>query len=411
MKKPLPQNDSFVASEIEELKNIDTVLHFNKSYLERVWVQTVGLTGFIDLICYYQKFKYDELRAIAEASKKPKGLLGRPLHYLKKLWSKKLPDIKIEQGWLESHCLFFSGIFCLCWFLEGIRRATKIESQRRKDIIISGKNHHCGIAFIDRPLVIPTLVFIFFTIILPQGWFQYHFMQNEDVPEEPLKITSSTFYSDLEQYAKSVLKMVTVRVMIFAFWNPFIFKKKVSQIVTLARSIKRMLPILKSCQIPVKKIIKVIKIKRQRLRKRQQKKVYQRLWKKLTPEERKVKAAIRIQSNFRKRDARNTVKIMMSIKETSQKKEKETAEWIQRKMRGRLQKTRNKLKVQKDELMHLQQDMNKNRNFDIRDEKRKLLLSTKLRQSTKSRKRIMALIRPNAKFIAEWLICVYLYHH
>jgi len=216
--------------------------------------------------------------------------------------------------------------------------------------------------------------------------------------------------------AVRVVKSAVARISKRAIRNPRKFRRDMKKCLTVLRWAKYLAPLIGTCNKLLGNMIDMFKKLKQKIEAEKAKKVRNKIWKKMTKEEREYHAAMIIQAAYRSKKVRKVVTLMKIF--TSNKQDLAALK-VQRKLRERAKEASRRLQKQKNELMklqkmELQQADNEKNSTAVKmsdDEKKRMHdLHAKLKKEALSEKARRMLLRPNTKFAITWkllfIICV-----
>lgn len=441
--------------ELNQLKRIDSLLleprHQTSIFYFKTWNYTLQFVAFLDLASFlYAKKLGVERKRITETIISNSTTKNRFMGRIGSLFSKlrhKDSGVVITQEehlppplyWIESNQYRFDILFCIFWVIEGFRLAIKhartyyhAEKKGRmqsKDgaISIRKKFTFC--------LIFASIVFLYI-LLLPIKWIQkftsvFSTMGNNadadmDVCESRDCNTFSIPYaiilyfmvpivkawkafkgrSIIRHISSFLTKIPKIEMTSYIIRNPIAFRRRIMQVITAIKSVKRGLPIIKAISKIRKKFIKVVKLKRQQYEAMKQRRIQKILWGKMTDEERRLKAVLRIQSNFRKHRSEKEVGKRVQLQRNTSKEE--TIKLKQQTLMKRAESSRAR------DLRISQWSNLKERGDELDGEKKQILRSIEkeLFDSLKFERRVMAIIKPTSTFWGTWhsmvFVCIVL---
>lgn len=410
-------------SERQLLQKIDralTVKPSSSQYKYELWwryvLQCAALLDFTSFVLMQRhQLAIEALKLSSEnsqngAKKLLKGIAHRlqMLPLLSQLNERKSESESLSPPhWSETYQFIFNSIFCICWVVESIRFARKkgyacatsqqSQPQKKKSSLVM-------MMMMMKPFTVFIIVFTFYISLLPQNYFQAIMsrLDNEVISMEDYGVFSLPyvlviyFFTISKAFVKSKSIVLGRQATKFAIWHPLRSRKLVSDAITLLKIAKRTIPLIDISKKIMERFIKIMKLAKQRRELALQRKVHKTLWKKLSGKERKLKAVLRIQSNFRKRQAIKTVTPMLL------KERKKKAAQIKKMKEKKLSHD----KLEQDQLATRTSILMKMKQSPPSDSESEQKLALGLEQDLKMRstrmKRIMAIIRPNSRFCHTW---------
>ena len=424
-----------IETEIKLLKRIDSLLSEEISYF-RIWSSILQLVAFLDLtsFIYLQKLLLEQRRRIESSKSTTKTLLLKVVAMVGMVQKNSEPTVEEQQQllWIETWHSRFDLLFTFCWILEGLRLALK----KAKHHYIKNENlgqqqienlHIMKLSWkgIVKSYFMFMTIFLVHVVLLPTKWMQ-GFMSRQYEPNHPIMsiITNPSMqicetkdcgnysipYLFFLYYMVPILKGFKGRALImnlsrnfskvytpkYVLRNPITFKRRIVQIITTVKSVKRALPTYRVFRTIWDKFRKIIILNRQRYQAMKQRKIQRILWKRMTDEERRLKATLRIQSSFRKMQAKQKVSIMIKQRRESSRLH------LERVARGDMMKrieSNKALDLQANEYSILKANSN---NWNRERVQVLRSIERELRDSVRFRRQVMAIIKPTSKYCTIW---------
>lgn len=455
------------SSDLQKLKQIDEVLNKHQSSsattstttctsayckptkLDELWLYILQFSAMLDVttfICmqYLSAMRQEQMKQYSQNNKR-RQILNFIFKYTPLLKKKKNQfehsnhhihdSLLFPPYWIERYQYIFDVIFCFCWLLEGLRVAwAKANFENNKNNV-----HH--------PMQARTVFISFlciYMILLPFHHLQNFWIQSGIHQAHPFKsitqsnttTTSTTnlyntiHHDDTTYYNKNheffslpyiiLLQFSTVLVNIirsqfyilrkkvakFIIWNPLKTKRILYQSMVIFKGVKRIIPVFKAFDILIKRIKKIIILRKQRYQLLVQRRTQKILWKKMSVEERRLKACLRIQANFRQQKAMKQIKPMIMEQRERERLEKSKLK------RDSLRASRilsNKIESQKRLVLQLKEKSNNNVTTNTKEKELHDKMESELKVSIVKMKSIMAIIRPNSKFCVMWHTFVFFF--
>lgn len=224
----------------------------------------------------------------------------------------------------------------------------------------------------------------------------------------------------LRSRIKAIAIKISKRAAAIAIRRPRYFTRKVRELLRLLRWVKYLIPLIATSNKLRGNMIDLFKKYAQRREAAKTEKARKLLWKKqmrtLTPKQLLEEAAIKVQRNFRRRQARKAVMAMRVLQGTS---ENLAAARVQHVFRLRLARARRRIRQKKMELMELERknkeegqkkrlklDPSHKQDTTLSDEERKRMyeLQDELMSEADALLNRRMLLRPNTKFAVIWKI-------
>jgi len=346
--------------------------------------------------------------------------------------------------WFENNKEFLGSLFCLLWVVDAIRSAfdacrqvtREIEYERLQKSEQEKKINTNSLVDDSSPWLVFTYKLLFRLSLLPVSFFLLNlnkigfidpnkqFGENSQDYEE-LEEKYSLFYAIFaKMFAASVIfvqstvkskvvrvgKTALAKISKRAIRNPRKFRRDMKKLLTVLRWVKYLAPLIGTANKLLGNTIDMVKKMKQKLEAEKARRVRNKIWKKMSKEEREINAAKIIQATFRSKRCRKTVTLMRIF--ISNKQESAVLK-LQKRLRERAQEASARLKQKKDELTKLRkremQRETKGKNgagveMSDDDKKRMYDLHATLKKEALSEKAKKMLLRPNTKFAVTWKI-------
>ena len=416
------------------LQEIDRALTYKPSIskYELWWRYLLHFAGMFDFVSFLLMRRHQsaiEALQLATQNSQPraKKLLKGVVNRLQMLpLISQLNELKSESEslspphWTETFQFISNSFFCICWIVESIRFARKKAYayastqksnnskygifQQKPKLPLKKKSSWVVLMMILKPFAVFVIIFTFYISLLPQTYFQVIMskLDNEVISMEDYGVFSLPYVLViyLVTITKASVKSKSVvlgkQAAKFAIWHPLRSRKLVSDAVTVLKILKRTIPLIDISKKIMERYIKIIKLAKQRRQLALQKKVQRMLWKKMDPKQRKLKAVLRLQANFRKQQAIKTVTPLL-VKERKKKAAKMKKKKVKKLEHEQLDK--DQLATQASLLMKMKQGPTSNNESEQQLARG---LELELRLNSLRMKRILAIIRPNSRFCHMW---------
>ena len=429
---------------------------FEFGLLKHFWTAILGLVGLLDILA---TFLPQHVKTLAATRDELKAKEVEDPFTDNEAYSQLLMNFV---GWLDKHDVTLFFIFSVLCFIEAFctaqedkRKAFDNEEKRKlfsKEGIETGTKWWKTATFVYYTSVVLQL------LVLPVGFYYVVFLSynyvlhgrllnfldlNEDESKLVVTVTDDDDVEYTETYsAKSKVSMLfavvqylwhtlssrTVRafekkveffirhagpkaamkLMGKAIRNPFKFRKQVKKLLRLVRWVKYLAPLIGACNKLKGNVEDMIKKSRQRREKQKLQRIRKILWKKKSPEEREVAAAICIQSAYRSHRCRRATAALMAVRGD---REYFATLRLQRAFRHKLKKARERVAEQRKRLKILvTQNVKKVVPMSDDDKRTMYELQDELGKEAKELLNRKLLLRPNTRFAVIWkllfVVCV-----
>ncbi len=422
-----------------------------RKFVSSSWKYVLGLSAFAEFFAFFVPILLKQEDVHEVAPKKKFGFLM--------FWKKQNEiELVVEQcvdgvkcmmenflHWFEHNKELLGVVFCVIWFLEAIRgsfearrkTASELEYKRLKK---SNSERTAKETANDDLVEQSSLWFVFASTLflglslLPVSFFITGFknigliLSKKDTIENSIQMYTlekkySLFYAVFaevitsgSQLAKAtlkskivgVVKKVSKNVMGRAVRNPVKFRRDMKKALTVLRWVKYLAPLIGTGNKLLGNTIDLFKKMKQKHEAEKAKRIRNKLWKKMTDEERMNSAAVVIQTCYRGKKARKARDSLELFKGNVQVL---AIQKIQKRLREKARQASLRIKKQKEELKKLQQkqqqqddvfsDDNAKAMSDT-EKKRMYDLQASLKNEALSQKAQKMLLRPNTKFSVTW---------